>query len=393
MEFLICMLLAAIFTGGRTAGDLIHAVKGTDPAHLKKAQLRAQQQKPPQERSGYASDKPKLRDVAAVYWGDAMADAIDLHNQRRAEKQAQRAENAQAATEQREPRKISPGLRQRIGRFGKWVLNGPEKYWQKPSDSETPVTAPTSTPEGDSMPPEDQNTSRADQARQDAAAAHNRGDEALHRGDEAGFWRAQRDAQAAGRDVGWQQELDNADARIRNEHADSDALQNVPAPPWAQQTAPAAGTPTGEVANYETAMAALDQLEDAQRTHLDQAQDALEKIRAAKQPIADTQATYRPAAEQASTTHESLSALNLDQETVASTGTIVDAMPPNEVDIMFDQLEAMEERAKQQVANAETAIAATAQARTVIVAKYGDAYSTVQSELAGDSRFLAGASS
>lgn len=148
---------------------------------------------------------------------------------------------------------------------------------------------------------------------------------------------------------------------------------------------------SGEAVNYETAMAELDALEAKQQAHLDEAMTALKNIQDAKASISNTRATYRPAVDAAGSIHEHLTALNLDAETIAQTGTIVDAMPPNKVDVMFDQLEAMEVDAQQQVTNAEAALAATDKARQVIVGKYGDAHATVAGELAGDSRFLAAA--
>jgi hypothetical protein len=98
MEFLICMFLASILTGGRVATNVVHAVKGTTPPHVEKAYIKAAAaaNKPTRTgRSEYAADKPGLKDVFAVHWGDAMADAINLHNTRRENKQA--AKQAQAA--------------------------------------------------------------------------------------------------------------------------------------------------------------------------------------------------------------------------------------------------------------------------------------------------------
>lgn len=91
MEFIVCMLLASILTGGRITTDIIHGLRGTTPPHVEKARLKAQAQAAAKPKSGrrspYAEGKPRLRDVAAVYWGDAMADAIDAHDRRRADKQ------------------------------------------------------------------------------------------------------------------------------------------------------------------------------------------------------------------------------------------------------------------------------------------------------------------
>ena len=176
----------------------------------------------------------------------------------------------------------------------------------------------------------------------------------------------------------------------RRIHADNPAPNEGDPVTTSASTAAAAGGPTGEAVNYETAMAELDKLEAAQQAHLDQAQAALEEIRQAKARISDTQATYRPAAEAAELMHQHLTALGIDQDTAAATGTIADAMPPNRVDQMLDHLESMEADAQQQVANAETALAATHVARSSLVEKYGEANNTVQQHLGGDARFLAG---
>lgn len=114
--------LALLMFLGRLTVDIIATVKGTTPPHVEKAKLKATQQ--PRNRSPYADGKPRLRDVAAVLWGDALEDAIGSHNRRRAEKAAQRQENESAATAQREPRRVRPGLGERAKRFGRLLLNG-----------------------------------------------------------------------------------------------------------------------------------------------------------------------------------------------------------------------------------------------------------------------------
>ncbi|WP_250029845.1 hypothetical protein [Paractinoplanes maris] len=144
MEFLVCMLLASILTGGRIGADIIHAVKGTTPPHVEKAKLKAQQQpKAGKPRSPYADGKPRLKDVAAVYCGDAMADAIDLHNKRREDKKAKKA--AKAAGQ--EPVKT--------GKSGFWqqfkeALVAPvgEKPANPPTEAPAPVAEPAQAPEG-----------------------------------------------------------------------------------------------------------------------------------------------------------------------------------------------------------------------------------------------------
>jgi hypothetical protein len=115
VEFLVCMLLASILTGGRGALDIIHAIKGTTPPHVEKARIKATATKTPKGKSDYARGKPGLKDVAAVYWGDAMADAIDLHNRRRERKKTKIDEPAMV----KEPK--GPGW---LAQFWDLMLNG-----------------------------------------------------------------------------------------------------------------------------------------------------------------------------------------------------------------------------------------------------------------------------
>jgi hypothetical protein len=335
--------LAILFFLCRTAVDIAHAVKGTEPPHLVKARMKTQAAPSTKERSPYAAGKPRVRDVAAAMWGNALEDVLAASARRRVERAAQHAENEQAAAENREPRRIRPRLRDRAKRLWALVTGG------------APGPMPT----------------REQQVEPEAPTAT----------------------------VKQQRTTDEQEKPMPDTPSPVGILLGLGRPPspaeraeFHGQPAPSASAPTGEAVNYETAMAELDKLEEAQRAHLEKAQAALDDVRAAKAHISDTQATYRPAAEAATGIHESLTALNLDQETVANTGTIADAMPPNEVDVMFARLEEMEAVAQQQVANAETALAHTDVARKSIVEKYGDAHTTVQGHLSGDSRFLSGGS-
>lgn len=88
MEFIVCMLLASLLTGGRVATDIVYGLRGATPPHVEKARLKAQRAQAAAKtskggRSPYAEGKPRLRDVAAVYWGDALTDVIDDHNRHR----------------------------------------------------------------------------------------------------------------------------------------------------------------------------------------------------------------------------------------------------------------------------------------------------------------------
>lgn len=119
--------LALLMFLGRVTVDIIATIKGTTPPHIEKARLRAEQRRRDAEagsgrdRSPYASGKPTLKDVAAVYWGDAMADAIDSHDRRRAEKK-----KAREAAKNGTPVPVGPSLRDRAKRFGQLLLNGPQ---------------------------------------------------------------------------------------------------------------------------------------------------------------------------------------------------------------------------------------------------------------------------
>lgn len=494
MEFLVCMLLAALFTGGRAASDIIHAVKGTSPAHLERARLKAQNPKPVRERSPYAQDKPRLRDVAAVYWGDAMRDVIDAHQRRRAEKTAQRREDQSAVHDGRPPRRLRPSWTVRIKRAGSLLWNGPRPAATPADDGAVRVkpapvaqpgqggpriacdtcgvtlldtaggythpsgsTCPNRNPAAPDRPaPQPQpvpldahlpytltcpgcgatSRSRTDPShltsrqrycptcrnRRPATAGPAQPDSRVNPNppvpaatmcrecrirpaDSAdgycGPCIARFDEESSAPIAPGSLALDRLAEDLLGEELfganydpdDSRAVDQRTSTTPAEgdnmtQPTSSSSTATGEAVNYETALAELDALEQAQRTHLEQAKAALDEIRSATARISDTQATYRPAAEAAGSIHQHLTALNLDPETVANTGTITDAMPPNVVDQMFAALEEMEATAQQQVSNAETALAATGAARQVIVEKYGDAHATVQGELAGDARFL-----
>lgn len=372
--------LAILMFLARAAVDGIHAVKGTTPAHVEKARLKAQQRA--------ANGKPTFGDVIATFWGDAMADTIDSHNRRRAEKRRQREEAAAAAAEGREPRQTRPSLKARAKRL--WhLLITPVGEGDKPAG-----------PSGGPQPATAVNQNPATRP----AAPH--------------AWLCPtcglKTEIALLLDRTWPRRCLNCGSTRPDPHRQPEPSPGAQPPPGGppdllpgpneqrmatppRQTAepkptPTKGdpmtAPTGEAANYETALAELDALEAAQREHLEQATAALKGIQDVKQRIADAQASYRPAAEAAGNIHQSLEALHLDQETIANTGTIVDSMPPNAVDAMFAQLEEMEAAAQRQVANAEAALAATLQARVVLIAKYGDAHNTVQSELGGDPTFL-----
>jgi hypothetical protein len=158
--------------------------------------------------------------------------------------------------------------------------------------------------------------------------------------------------------------------------------------PIAMNGEPPMSAPTGEAVNYETTVAELEAIAEEQRKQIDQAQACLDAVTAAKSAIDGMQESYRATSSAAGSVNDHLTALNLDGETLGHVGNSTDAMPPSAVDNMYDQLEEIEAAAKTQRDNAEVALASTEAALKTVHEKYGDAHTTVQGELGGDSRFL-----
>jgi hypothetical protein len=379
VEFIVCFLLAALFTGGRAASDIIHGLKGTTPPHLEKARLKAATQaartpKSPRARSPYAEGKPRLRDVAARYWGDAMADAITAHDRRRDEKRAQRTEDADARREGRTPGRIRPGVKDRAKRFGRWLINPIGEGREQQTDI-------TDTKENHMV---NESTQRERDARTGAAEADAK--EAEQMGDRERAAKI-RDGERVNQHFDW-----GHDQSAREAMAEREARQGRPETSRPAASSSSSGAPTGEAVNYETTVAELEALIERLREHLESTTAAAKALQEAKVQVNNSQTSYNPAAAAAASISEHLTALNLDAETVGHAGTVANAMPPNDVNLMFDQLEAMEAKALEQQANAEAALGSAEQELKVVQEKYGDANNTVASELAGDSRFLAGSS-
>lgn len=145
---------------------------------------------------------------------------------------------------------------------------------------------------------------------------------------------------------------------------------------------------SGEVVNYETAIATLDGLIADVRGQIDAARFALDKMAEAEAAIDALQQTYQPTAEAARTKLDHEAALNLDGTTLGHAGTTVDALPPNEIDKLYDHFEMGKQLTQERLVQAEIALASLESERANIVAKYGDAHVTVAGNLGGDSRFL-----
>jgi hypothetical protein len=167
-----------------------------------------------------------------------------------------------------------------------------------------------------------------------------------------------------------------------------------PEPTTPKPTAPSTngGSPmtstSGEVVNFETAIAVLDGMIADVRLQIDAARAALDKMADAKTAVDELQQTYQPTAEAAQTKLDHEAALNLDGTTLGYAGTTVDALPPNAVDGLYDQVELVEQMTNDRLVQGEVALAALEAQRAHVVATYGDAHATVAGNLGGDSRFL-----
>jgi hypothetical protein len=342
VEFIVCMLLASILTGGRVATDLIHGVKGTTPPHLEKARLRAQQQaaraRGRSPRPG--DDKPTFADVARVYRGEIWRDAIDYIERSKEEKRRQQAADRTPRPDGEVAPRVRPSFGERAKRLGKFILNGPEKYWEPKPDAVTlaePVSAEPAQ-------------AQADVSEQPAE---------------------QPDEQPA------------QPKRRPSPRPTTDPNPSSGGTPMSQ--------PTGEASNYEGAIAELHQLADLERACIDQCQAAAAAVQQARASINNMQEAYRTASVAAPLLMEQLAARNLDATALSHAGTTADALPAGVVDAMYDQLEGMEAEAQRRLADAETALASTEANIAHLQATYGDAHATVAGNLGGDASFLASA--
>lgn len=165
-----------------------------------------------------------------------------------------------------------------------------------------------------------------------------------------------------------------------------------PAPtPGAGDSTTPGGTVTGEVVNYETALADIDARIDAVRDQIDAADAALASLASAKADIETLQTTYEPTAEAAATAMDSKAALNLDGTTMGHASAGVDAMPVGAVNNLYEAIEAIEAATEERRNQAVAALAALEAEREHLIATYSDANATVAGNLGGDSRFLDGA--
>lgn len=146
--------------------------------------------------------------------------------------------------------------------------------------------------------------------------------------------------------------------------------------------------PTGEAVNYETTVAELEALERVQQEHVDQCAAAVKAADDLASAVDGMQQTYRQASGAAALMSEHLAAKNLDSTTLANAGTVVDAMPDGVVAEWFDRIEQVQSAARERLAAAEVALAATSANLAHVQATYGDAHATVAGNLSGDASFL-----
>lgn len=146
--------------------------------------------------------------------------------------------------------------------------------------------------------------------------------------------------------------------------------------------------PTGEAVNYETTLSEIDAMVADTQGRLDSATVVVGKIAEAKAAVDQMQQTYQRSADAARSKLDHESALGLDSTTLGHASDAADALPPNAVSDMFDQLEAVEQVATARVEAEQQALESLEAERAHLVATYGDAHDTVASNLGGDSRFL-----
>lgn len=161
-----------------------------------------------------------------------------------------------------------------------------------------------------------------------------------------------------------------------------------PTPEPAPTATPGGTMSTGEVTNYETALAELDEQIAEVTEQLDAAQGAVSALATAEAAVDAMQQSYEGTAAAVATTLDHEAALNLDGTTLAHTGAAVDAMPAGAVNSLYEATEAAKAMAQERVAGAEATLAELQAKREHLIATYADAADTVATNLGGDSTFV-----
>jgi hypothetical protein len=159
-------------------------------------------------------------------------------------------------------------------------------------------------------------------------------------------------------------------------------------------TEPPAGdtmtAPTGEVTNFASAIAEIDALISLVQLQHDQASAALRAVILVDNAIDGMQDRQKTIASAVVSLSEHLAALHLDAGSLGPVMDAADVLTAGVVDEMLEYLERLRAIIQKVIASCDAAIAALRAARSSLVAKYADAAATVEENLSGDSRFLAG---
>lgn len=166
-----------------------------------------------------------------------------------------------------------------------------------------------------------------------------------------------------------------------------------PGPAASTTTTPAPGgttvtQSTGEVVNFETALADLDARIAELQKQVDLADAALADITAAEASVEALQNSYEPTAQAAATAMDSKDSLGLDGTTMTHAATAVEAMPVGAVNNLYEATEAVKQATQERRDQAAVALEAAEAEREHLIATYADAHETVASNLGGNSEFL-----
>lgn len=383
LEFLLCFVLAFVFTGGRSLGDIIHAAKGTTPPRIERARLKAA------ARPAGSKEPGPFRQYASALWADAWTDAKTHHERTRREKLAGKRPTVGARARRLwrllvdpvgGPRPEGPDvIDPPAGVVEGWAAGVRRQYPEPPSSREEPpdpwrhaepVAEPIDPTEPEPAP------------RRDADGRLLFGDDAT---DPTGTracpdckGEAVKDGQPCSSCVARQQQRNEDDDRSRAGAADHPNSNG--------------GTPmtaaTGEVQTYEQHKAEIAAQRAEWRTQLDLATAAAEALAAAKVALNAQAENARALQAAAQSKSDGLSGAGLDGETQAHAGTQVDAVDANRLDAQFEALEEAERDAIEAKQAAEAAMASLDAEESTIDAKYGDAANTVASDLGGNASYL-----
>ncbi len=370
LEFLLCFALAAFLTGGRSLGDIIHAVKGTTPPRIERARLKAA------ARPAGSREPGPFREYASAVWRDAWTDAKAHHERARREKRA--GERPTAGERARrlwrllidpvgEPRPGGPAvIDPPAGVVEGWADDLRREYPDPPSDREGPPDPWTySTPAVDP-------------------------DDPARRTDPLGLAsRAEVDEALRGQFERTVRPVETPDNPIPQ---DDEPEDDEPPPVAAVHPNNNGGTPmttaTGEVQTYEQHKAEIAEQRRGWQTLLDLAAASVASVAQAKSDLNAQADQARALAAAAQAKSDGLAGAGLDVETLSHAGTQADAVDVNKLNDQFEELEQIEADVRADQSRAEAALAALDAEERTIDAKYGDAHATVAADLGGNAAYL-----